>query len=299
MQTRPEGKSTKSRARSLWQQLPRPCLREAREERLRLRVRTSTGSQRRSRTRSKPSLRPSRTRRTNAIPRINTPRWISVGSQQRYREGSSDGRLAKCHNLGCLHLGHRRGQPHRRTQKMPHRGRVDSRHRQRRHVGRRRGDGATPEQVSDWWSRLAEGERQRHVDRFTKPQAPNDESIREQARKFANLDGIEGWARDNVNRSLLEWDIEDTKRQRDALPGNKGPGEEYAAEGQARNHEPARLRERLEELEKLRGQLGAEEGKPPKQPLLYDPATGQRRNLQRAGRPHLRHAPPNRFCKGL
>ncbi|WP_156510318.1 hypothetical protein [Peptidiphaga gingivicola] len=146
---------------------------------------------------------------------------------------------------------------------------------------------------------MAEGERQRHVDRFTKPEAPNDESIREQARKFVSLDGIEGWARDNVNRSLLEWDIEDTKRQRDALPGNKGPGEEYAAEGQARNHERARLRERLEELEKLRGQLGAEEGKPPKQPLLYDPATGQRRNLQRAGRPHLRHAPPNRFCKGL
>ena len=160
-------------------------------------------------------------------------------------------------------------------------------------------DGATPEQVSDWWSRLAEGERQRHVDRFTKPEAPNDESIREQARKFGSLDGIEGWARDRVNRSLLEWDIEDTKRQRDALPGNKGPGEEYTAEGQARNHERARLRERLEELEKLRGQLGAEEGKPPKQPLLYDPATGQRRNLQRAGRPHLRHAPPNRFCKGL
>lgn len=114
---RPEGKSTKSRARSLWQPLPRPCLRQAREERLRLRVRTSTGSQRGSRTRSKPSPRPSRTRRTNANPRINTPRWISVGSQQRYREGSSDGRLAKCHSLGCLHLGHRRGQPHRRTQK--------------------------------------------------------------------------------------------------------------------------------------------------------------------------------------
>lgn len=144
--------------------------------------------------------------------------------------------------------------------KMLHRGRVDSRHRQRRHVGRRRGDGATPEQVSDWWSRLAEGERQRHVDRFTKPEAPNDESVREQTRKFVSLDGIEGWARYNVNRSLLEWDIEDTKRQRDALPGNKGPGEEYTAEGQARNHERARLRERLEELEKLRGQLGAEGG---------------------------------------
>ena len=159
-------------------------------------------------------------------------------------------------------------------------------------------DGATPEQVSDWWSRLAKSERQRYVDRFTKPEALNDESIREQARKFGNLDGIEGWARDKVNRSLLEWDIEDTKRQRDAVPGNNGPGEEYTAEGQARNHERARLRERLEELEKLRGQLGAEEGKPPKQPLLYDPATGQRRNLQRAGRPHLRHALPNRFCKG-
>lgn len=166
-------------------------------------------------------------------------------------------------------------------------------------MDRRRGEGATPEHVSDWWSRLAEGERQRHVDRFTKPEAPNDESIREQARKFGSLDGIEGWARDNVNRSLLEWDIVDTKRQRDALPGNKGPGEEYAAEGQARNHERARLRERLEELEKLRGQLGAEEGKPPKQPLLYDPATGQRRNRQRAGRPHLRHVPPNRFCKNF
>lgn len=137
-------------------------------------------------------------------------------------------------------------------------------------------DGATPEQVSDWWSRLAEGERQRYVDRFTKPEALNDESIREQARKFGNLDGIEGWARDKVNRSLLEWDIEDTKRQKDALPGNKGPGEEYTAEGQARNHERARLRERLEELEKLRGQLGVEEGKPPKQLLLYDPATGEK-----------------------
>lgn len=298
MQTRPEDKSTKSRARSLWQPLPRPCLREAREERLRLRVRTSTGSQRGSRTRSKPSPRPSRTRRTNAIPRINTPRWISVGSQQRYREGSSDGRLAKCHSLGCLHLGHRRGQPHRRTQKCYTAGEsiqdIDK-------DVTWAGEGATAPrpQVSDWWSRLAEGERQRHVDRFTKPEAPNDESIREQARKFVSLDGIEGWARDKVNRSLLEWDIEDTKRQRDALPGNKGPGEEYAAEGQARNHERARLRERLEELEKLRGQLGAEEGKPPKQLLVYDPATGQRRNLQRAGRPHLRHAPPNRFCKGL
>lgn len=40
---RPEGKSTKSRARSLWQPLPRPCLREAREERLRLRVRNIDG----------------------------------------------------------------------------------------------------------------------------------------------------------------------------------------------------------------------------------------------------------------
>ena len=137
-------------------------------------------------------------------------------------------------------------------------------------------DGATPEQVSDWWSRLAKSERQRYVDRFTKPEALNDESIREQARKFGNLDGIEGWARDKVNRSLLEWDIEDTKRQRDAVPGNNGPGEEYTAEGQARNHERARLRERLEELEKLRGQLGAEEGKPPKQLLLYDPATGEK-----------------------
>ena len=137
-------------------------------------------------------------------------------------------------------------------------------------------DGATPEQVSDWWSRLAKDERQRYVDRFTKPEALNDESIREQARKFGNLDGIEGWARDKVNRSLLEWDIEDTKRQKDAVPGNNGPGEEYTAEGQARNHERARLRERLEELEKLRGQLGAEEGKPPKQLLLYDPATGEK-----------------------
>ena len=60
------------------------------------------------------------------------------------------------------------------------------------------------------------------------------------------------------------------------MPGNNGPGEEYTAEGQARNHERARLRERLEELEKLRGQLGAEEGKPPKQLLLYDPATGEK-----------------------
>ena len=36
------------------------------------------------------------------------------------------------------------------------------------------------------------------------------------------------------------------------------------------------LSAREQELEKLRGQLGVEEGKPPKQLLLYDPATGEK-----------------------
>ena len=141
-------------------------------------------------------------------------------------------------------------------------------------MGRRRGDGATPEQVSDWWSRLAEGERQRHVDRFTKPEAPNDESIREQARKFVSLDGIEGWARDKVNRSLLERDIEDTKRQKDALMERMSRRDPSSTENYYEEMQGLNARE--QELEKLRGQLGVEEGKPPKQLLLYDPATGEK-----------------------
>ena len=135
-------------------------------------------------------------------------------------------------------------------------------------------DGATPEQVSDWWSRLAEGERQRYVDRFTKPEALNDESIREQARKFGNLDGIEGWARDKVNRSLLERDIEDTKRQKDALMERMSRRDPSSTENYYEEMQGLNARE--QELEKLRGQLGVEEGKPPKQLLLYDPATGEK-----------------------
>lgn len=135
-------------------------------------------------------------------------------------------------------------------------------------------DGATPEQVSDWWSRLAEGERQRYVDRFTKPEALNDESIREQARKFANLNGIEGWARDKVNRSLLEWDIEDTKHQKDALMERMSRRDPSSTENYDQEMRSLSARER--ELEKLRGQLGVEEGKPPKQLLLYEPATGEK-----------------------
>lgn len=135
-------------------------------------------------------------------------------------------------------------------------------------------DGATPEQVSDWWSRLAKSERQRYVDRFTKPEALNDESIREQARKFGNLDGIEGWARDKVNRSLLEWDIEDTKRQKDALTERMSRRDPSSTENY--DQEMRGLSAREQELEKLRGQLGVEEGKPPKQLLLYDPATGEK-----------------------
>ena len=133
-------------------------------------------------------------------------------------------------------------------------------------------DGATPEQVSDWWSRLAEGERQRYVDRFTKPEALNDADTREQARKLGNLNGIESWARDKVNRSLLEWDIEDTKRQGDSLIAKRseeGPNETNRIQIE-------QLFAREQELEKLRGQLGVEEGKPPKQLLLYDPATGEK-----------------------
>lgn len=135
-------------------------------------------------------------------------------------------------------------------------------------------DGATPEQVSDWWSRLAEGERQRYVDRFTKPEALNDENIREQARKFGNLDGIEGWARDKVNRSLLERDIEDTKRQKDALMERMSRRDPSSTENYYEEMQGLNARE--QELEKLRGQLGVEEGKPPKQLLLYDPATGEK-----------------------
>lgn len=135
-------------------------------------------------------------------------------------------------------------------------------------------DGATPEQVSDWWSRLAKSERQRYVDRFTKPEALNDESIREQARKFGNLDGIEGWARDKVNRSLLEWDIEDTKRQKDALTERMSRRDPSSTENY--DQEMRGLSAREQELEKLRGQLGVEEGKPPKQLLLYDPATDEK-----------------------
>lgn len=133
-------------------------------------------------------------------------------------------------------------------------------------------DGATPEQVSDWWSRLAEGERQRYVDRFTKPEALNDADTREQARKLGNLNGIESWARDKVNRSLLEWDIEDTKRQGDSLIAKRseeGPNETNRIQIE-------QLFAREQELEKLRGQLGVEEGKPPKQLLLYDQATGEK-----------------------
>lgn len=135
-------------------------------------------------------------------------------------------------------------------------------------------DGATPEEVSEWWSRLSKGERQKYVDLFTTPEGLNDEKTRERARKFANLNGIEGWARDRVNRSLLEWDIEDTKRQKDALMERMSRRDPSSTENY--DQEMRGLSAREQELEKLRGQLGAEEGKPPKQLLLYDPATGEK-----------------------
>ena len=135
-------------------------------------------------------------------------------------------------------------------------------------------DGATPEEVSEWWSRLSKGERQKYVDLFTTPEGLNDEMTRERARKFANLNGIEGWARDRVNRSLLEWDIEDTKRQKDALMERMSRRDPSSTENY--DQEMRGLSAREQELEKLRGQLGAEEGKPPKQLLLYDPATGEK-----------------------
>ncbi len=135
-------------------------------------------------------------------------------------------------------------------------------------------DGATPEEVSEWWSRLSKGERQKYVDLFTTPEGLNDEKTRERARKFANLNGIEGWARDRVNRSLLEWDIEDTKRQKDALTERMSRRDPSSTENY--DQEMRGLSAREQELEKLRGQLGAEEGKPPKQLLLYDPATGEK-----------------------
>ena len=135
-------------------------------------------------------------------------------------------------------------------------------------------DGATPEEVSEWWSRLSKGERQKYVDLFTTPEGLNDEKTREQARKFGNLDGIEGWARDKVNRSLLEWDIEDTKRQKDALTERMSRRDPSSTENY--DQEMRGLSAREQELEKLRGQLGVEEGKPPKQLLLYDPATGEK-----------------------